>query len=176
MDLRSIKEFIKDTFKYILVVIVILLLIVYVITLNQIIGPSMNSTLNDGDLVIIDKIIYRLYDIKRNEIIAFKNKDTKLLVKRIIGLPGETIEYKNNILYINGVKYKEKFLDKNTQTDDFSLKNLGYDIIPDNMYLVLGDNRGNSMDSRTIGLINKSDIIGKIVIRFWPLNQIKIVK
>ena len=104
--------------------------------------------------------------------------DTKFLVKRVVGLPGETVEFKDNKLYINGKYYEEKYLGDDIVTDNFSLEELNYTTIPDDMYLVLGDNRGDSMDSRDsdVGLIPKKDIYGKVRFKIWPINEFKYVK
>lgn len=175
MDWLDIKEFLKDSAKYILTIIAVLFIVVYVVSVQQIMGPSMQPTLNNGDIVLLNKFQYRLFDVKRNQIIALNYKDTKYMVKRVIGLPGEKIEFKDNTLYINDKAFKESFI-KNVKTNDFSLADLGYDVIPQDMYLVLGDNRENSMDGRDFGLIKKKDIIGKASIRIWPLNNIKIIR
>ncbi|MDD2435794.1 MAG: signal peptidase I, partial [Bacilli bacterium] len=100
---------------------------------------------------------------------------SKYLIKRVIGLPGEKIEYKDNILYIDDEAYQEKITD-DLITDDFSLQDMGHEVIPEDMYLVFGDNRGDSLDSRSFGLIKKDDIIGKPFVRIWPLNQFNLVK
>lgn len=171
MDFRGIIEFFRDIFKYIIVIIVVFVLVLYVVTLQQVVGPSMNPNYHDGDVLVLSKIHYKIFSIKRNDVISFSYKNTKYLIKRVIGLPGETIEYKDNILYINGVSYKETIVD-DLVTEDFTLKDIsGYDVIPDNMYLVLGDNRGDSIDSRIIGLIDKSDIIGKAIFQVWPIAR-----
>lgn len=177
MDWLSIKEFIKDTFKYIVLVVVILVIAIYVVGLQQVVGPSMSPTLKNNDILILDKIIYRFKDVERGDVISLYYADTKYLIKRVIGLPGEYVEYKNNILYVNGKQIEESYLDGVT-TNDFSIKELGYDTIPEDMYLVLGDNREDSLDSRDpkVGLIKNSDILGKVRFRIWPLNKIKIVK
>ena len=94
------------------------------------------------------------------------------MIKRVIGLPGDTIEIKDNVLYVNGNIYEEEYLDEGLEYPDFFLSDLGYDTIPEDMYLVLGDNREDSLDSREIGLISKDNINGKIVLRIWPLNKI----
>ena len=94
------------------------------------------------------------------------------MIKRVIGLPGDTIEIKDNVLYVNGNIYEEEYLDEGLDYPDFFLSDLGYDTIPEDMYLVLGDNREDSLDSREIGLISKDNINGKIVLRIWPLNKI----
>lgn len=175
MDWLDIKEFLKDSAKYILTIILVLFIILYVVSIQQVVGSSMSPTLKSGDVVFLSKFQYRFFNVKRNEIISFNYEDTKYMVKRVIGLPGETIEYKDNTLYIDGKAYKEPFLEGVT-TEDFSLSDLGYEKIPNDMYLVLGDNRQNSMDSRSYGLISKKDIIGKAVLRIWPLNKLSLVR
>lgn len=170
MDLRDIKEFLKDALKYIIAIAVILIVAIYVVSFQEVIGPSMNNTLKSGDITVVNKLVFRLRNIKRNEIVSLK-KDDKIMVKRIIGLPGEHIEYKGNILYVDGKKISDS---RSSSTKDFKLESIGYDTIPKDMYLVLGDNRTNSSDSRTFGLVKKSDIIGKVNIRIYPFNKIKI--
>ncbi len=173
MDLRNITEFIKDASKYIIVIIFVLLFFIFVIGLQQVIGPSMNPTLNEGDIIITNKFIYRFKSIERNDVVVI-SQDEKYMIKRIVGLPGETVEYQNNDVLINGKAYKETFT--NSETEDFTIQDLGYDVIPEDMYLVLGDNRENSLDSRTFGLISKNQIIGKAWIKIWPISKMKIIK
>lgn len=170
MDLRGIKEFFKDTFKYIVVAVAVFLLFVFVIGLQQVVGPSMTPTLNEGSVIVVNKLSK---NVKRGTIIILSEGE-KYMVKRVIGLPGERIEYKNNILYINGIQYTEDYLNDTVVTEDFSLEAIGYSIIPEGMYFVLGDNREDSSDSRDYGLITKKQIIGKPLITIWPLNRIKI--
>ena len=178
MDWLDIKEFLSDTIKYIIFIVVILVIAVYVVGLQQIVGPSMTPTLRNGDIVILDKLSYRFSEIKRDDIVALYYADTKFLVKRVVGLPGETVEFKDNKLYINGKYYEEKYLGDDIVTDNFSLEELNYTTIPDDMSLVLGDNRGDSMDSRDsdVGLIPKKDIYGKVRFKIWPINEFKYVK
>lgn len=172
MDWLSIREFILDFIKLIIVIIVILLLMIYVVSITQVVGNSMSSTLENGDVLILNKFKYRFMDIERGDIISFEYDDTKYLIKRVIGLPGDTISISDNTLYINGELYVENYLDENLEYDDFSLSSLGYDTIPEDMYFVLGDNREDSLDSREIGLISKDEIIGKVSLRIWPLNKL----
>ncbi len=178
MDWLEIKEFIKDTLKYIIIIIVILIVAIYIIGLQQVVGSSMSPNLKSNDILILDKISYRLKDIKRGDIVSLYYADSKYLIKRVIGLPGEYLEFKDNNLYIDGNLIKEDYLNDDVVTDDFSISELGYDKIPSDMYLVLGDNRSDSLDSRDpkVGLIKRKDIIGKVRFRIWPLNKIKIVK
>ncbi|MDO5393010.1 MAG: signal peptidase I [Mycoplasmatota bacterium] len=176
MDFRDIKEFTIDMLKYIFTIFVVIFIIVYVATVQQVVGPSMQPTFANQDIVILNKLHYRFFDIKRFDVVSLNYSSTKYLIKRVIGLPGDKIEYRNNQLYINEKKVAEDFLKADVTTEDFSLKSLGYEEIPDDMYLVLGDNRENSLDSREIGLVKKKDILGKVNLRIWPINKIRYVK
>jgi len=173
MDWLDIKEFFRDAIKYIIIIVIILFIINFVFSVTQVVGNSMHPTLKDGEVLILNKFKYRFFDVKREDIISLKYADTKYLIKRIIGLPGENVEIRDNKLYINGNLYLEDYLSSDLNYEDFSLSDLNYDKIPDDMYLVLGDNREESLDSRKIGLIKKEDINGKISFRFWPLNKLK---
>ena len=174
MDFRELREFIKDFGSYIIVGVIVILLFIHVVAFIQVQGPSMQPTFTEGDLVFLSKIHYKINDVKRNEIIIFENNGVKNLIKRVIGLPGEKIEYKDNKLYINDKAYEEEYLGKDVVTYDFKTSDVGPEIIPDNCYLVLGDNRTNSQDSRELGCIKKEQIIGKVITRFWPINKFKI--
>lgn len=174
MDWLSIRELLWDTLKLVIVIVIILFLMVYVVSITQVVGSSMKSTLIDGDVLILSKANYRFFDIKRGDIISLDYEDTKYLIKRVIGLPGDSIKIIDNVLYINGEVYEEDYLDEGLDYPDFHLSDLGYDTIPEDMYLVLGDNREDSLDSRDIGLISKDSVNGKIVLRIWPINKISL--
>ena len=175
MDWLEIKEFLKDTIKIIILIIIVLFLIQYVFSITKVVGNSMYPTLKDEEVLILNKFKYRFSKVKRGDIISLKYADTKYLIKRVIGLPGENIYIKNSTLYINDEEFKESYISDDLKYTDFYLKDLGYETIPKDMYLVLGDNRVDSLDSREIGLINRKDINGKISLRFWPLNKIKFI-
>lgn len=169
MDWLDIKEFIKDFLKYIIFIFIVLIIAIYIIGLQQVVGDSMNPTLKNNDVVIIDKLTHNFITLKRGDIISFYYDNTKYLVKRIIGLPGETLVIKDNKIYINGEMISDYVAD--VAMDNFKLNEIGYEVIPKDMYFVLGDNRENSLDSRDyrVGLIKKDDVIGKKVIRLWPI-------
>lgn len=160
MDLRDIKEFIKDSLKYVLFIVAVLFVAIYVVGLQQIVGDSMNPTLTNNEVIIIDKLTPKFMDLKRGDIVSFYFDESKFLIKRIIGLPGEKLEIKNSKIIING-EIIEDYV--KAYTKDFKLSEIGYQKIPEDYYFVLGDNRTNSMDSRDyrVGLIHKKDIIGK---------------
>lgn len=166
------KKIIDELKSYVIIVIVVVLFRTFIATPVKVDGSSMDSTLKNNDILILNKLD-KSYD--RFDIVVIKYGKTKL-VKRVIGLPGENIEYKDNELYINGKKLEDKSI---SRTADFSLNDLyNKDKIPDGYYFVMGDNRANSLDSRSelVGLINKKDIIGTTRIRLFPFNKIGIVK
>ncbi len=171
MDWLNIREFLLDSIKFIIAITIFLILFLYVISITQVVGNSMSPTLKQEEVLVLNKLKYHISDVNRGDIISFAYTDTKYLIKRVIGLPGENVEFIDNKLYINGRIYDEIYLNDDVITNDFSIEKLGYDKIPNDMYFVLGDNRMNSLDSREIGLIKKSDIIGKISFRIWPITR-----
>ena len=154
----------KEILSYVIIIVIVLLIKHFIVTPIRVNGDSMNNTLKDKDIMILDKISYRFQDIKRFDIVVIK-KDKEYLIKRVIGLPGETVEYKNNKLYINNKNVAEKF--NHEETTDFILE----EKIPEGYYFVVGDNRPVSNDSRYIGLIKEEDILGKTSFVIFPFNR-----
>ena len=166
------KKFLKELYPYVIIVVVVVLFRTFIATPVRVNGDSMNSTLNNGEILVLNKLNKKY---KRFDVVVINKKvngsKTKL-VKRIIGLPGEKIEYKDNELYINDEKIEDVSL---SRTGNFTIKELySVEKIPDNYYFVMGDNRNNSSDSRDyrIGLIKKEEIIGTTRIRLFPFNKI----
>ena len=162
-------EFIKDIIGYIIVFVVVILLTVFVVSITTVVGDSMEGTVDDGNILLIEKVTPRFLNLKRFDIVVVKHKNPNYIVKRIIGLPGDRLSYKDNQLYINGKYVQEAFL-KNVITE-----NIDEIIIPDNEYFVLGDNRSNSVDSREFGTINKNQMEGRAIIKIWPIGEFKIL-
>lgn len=163
---------IKEIVPYILVILLALFIRAFIASPVRVNGTSMVDTLKEGDILILNKMNK---NYKRFDIVVINSNGTKI-IKRIIGLPGENIEYKNNSLYINNKYVKDVDVEP---TADFSLEELyGYKMIPEDYYFVMGDNRDGSSDSRDrrIGLIKKSDIKGKAKFRIWPFNHFGKVK
>lgn len=163
------KSALHDFIIYTLIIVFVILLRSFVVTPVQVSGSSMDTTLKDGQIMLLDKISYRFEEIKRFDIVVIKENDS-YIIKRVIGLPGEKLLYKDDVLYINDKETKENF--KNQKTEDFNIKDLGYEKIPNDCYFVLGDNRKVSLDSRLIGCIKKEDILGKANIVIFPFNNI----
>jgi len=159
----------KDIIDIIVIVIVVALIRTFLFTPAKVKGDSMNDTLIDKEVIIVNKIDYTLNEANRFEIVVFERENGEKLIKRVIGLPGEKVEYKNNVLYIN---------DKEVETPiDFEKTNdFIYEEVEDYAYFVLGDNRDNSVDSRAIGTISKDDIIGTVKLVLFPFNKLGFVK
>lgn len=157
---------IKELIPYILIITLVILIRTFIITPVRVDGPSMEDTLENGDILLLQKFNnnYQRFDI------VVLNYNNEKLVKRIIGLPGEKVAFIDNKLYINGKEVDEPFLTH--KTENFSMRDIGVDVIPSDSYFVVGDNRENSLDSRYIGLINKSDIDGVVVFRLFPLKTV----
>lgn len=130
---------------------------------------SMKPTLTEGDRIIVNKITYRFSKPQRGDIMVFKYpiNPKRDFIKRIIGLPGETILIKDSALYINENFIEQPFLPKGLKYPDF-----GPIKIAENQYFMMGDNRNNSEDSRFWGTLPKQNIIGKAMFIYWPVNRL----
>ena len=162
------KKIIQDLIPYVIIIIVVVLIRTFIVTPVRVDGSSMYPTLKNGEILILKKYDHS-YD--RFDIVVVKYRGERLF-KRIIGLPGEHIAYTDSKLYVNDKLVEEPFLPENLSFDDFDNILLGHNFIPDNYYLVVGDNRNNSTDSRVIGFISKDDILGVTNFRIFPFNKI----
>ena len=164
------KNIIKELLPYVLILGGVILIRTFIVTPVIVSGDSMKPNLHNGDLLLERKIGYNSTNIKRFDIVVIKDGKEEI-IKRIIGLPGEHISYKNNKLYVNDKLVQENYTHLNTK--DFNLEEIcTCSSIPEGKYLVLGDNRPISKESRSIGLIDEKDIVGKSVFRLWPITKI----
>jgi signal peptidase I len=135
-------------------------------------SESMMPTLAVHDRVLVNKLSYKLHDVHHGDIVVFKapeGSDPGIddLVKRVIGLPGETVSAHDGHVYVDGERVDESYLPDGVETSSFSAVTLK----PDH-YWVMGDNRDNSKDSRVFGPIEKHEIIGRVFFRIWPLSRL----
>ena len=151
-----------------------LLVKAYVVQQFQVSGDSMRMTLHDGDRVLVNKLSYRMHDPNRGDVVVLKTIESvgeRDLIKRVVALPGETVEYRSCVLYIDGKELVEPYLDPNVVTPT----NCGGDQppleVPKDAVYVLGDNRGGSKDSRDLGPIEYDDIIGRAFVVIWPAGD-----
>ncbi|MDE6052330.1 MAG: signal peptidase I [Lachnospiraceae bacterium] len=173
-----LKEILSISIYLLLVFCAAYIIVTYVGQRTQVSGSSMETTLSDGDHLIVDKISYRFDDPERFDIIVFPfqyDTDT-YYIKRIIGMPGETVQIDDSgNIYIDG-----EVLDENYGREVIQSPGRAGDPIQlgDDEYFVMGDNRNNSSDSRdpSVGNIHRRDIIGRAFIRIWPFSKFGILK
>lgn len=154
---------IKELIPYVVIILAVILIRVFIVTPVTVDGPSMNNTLFHGDIMVLNKMTKN--NIKRDDIVVFK-RGKERLIKRVIGLPGEKIKCVSGIIYINNEEYDNKYATGDTK--DFEEVTIGND-----SYFVMGDNRGNSLDSRYFGPIKKETILGTTDLIIFPFNHIK---
>ncbi len=134
---------------------------------------SMEPTLRVGDRVLVNKVSYRLHDVNRGDIIVFKRPPTAAaggiedLIKRVVALPGETVEAHDGRVFVDGEELEEPYLPDGTVTPDFA-----EDVVPPDHVFVLGDNRANSQASNVFGPVEEDLIVGRAFVRVWPLDDI----
>ena len=177
--MKSVLKEILSTSVYLLVVLLVTYVIVtFVGQRTEVVGSSMESTLSDGDNLIVDKITYRFKDPERYDIIVFPYQYEKntYYIKRIIGMPGETIRIdEQGVIFVNDEELKE-YYGKEIIIDPGIAKNEV--VLEKDEYFVMGDNRNNSTDSRDpmVGNIYKKDILGRAWLRIWPLHKFELLK
>ena len=175
--IKKIWNSIKD---YVYIVIAVVIIRTFLVTPAIVSGESMDNTLENNQIVIVNKIVYRVKDIKRFDIVVVKNeKYNDKIIKRVIGLPGDKLHYEvdensNCILYVNGEVVEETFLSDTAKK--FTCKN-NPDVceteitIPEGFYYVMGDNRDRSADSRVLGIFSKDEIFGRVKYRLTPFSK-----
>ena len=160
-----------------IVLAITFLIITFVGQRTHVSGESMENTLDDGDQLIVDKLTYRFHDPERFDIIVFpfRYKDNTYYIKRIIGLPGETVQIADGEIYINGEVLEESYGREVMQDAGMAAEPI---TLGDDEYFVLGDNRNYSSDSRdpSVALIHRKEIIGRAWLRIWPLDSFGILK
>ncbi|MBN2221618.1 MAG: signal peptidase I [Vallitaleaceae bacterium] len=153
----------------------VFLLTNFVIFPSQVDGSSMNPTLTHGDFLIIDRISKNFDRYERFDVVVFRHDEEKFYIKRIIGMPGESLSIENHLIYIDGKLLKEPYSFDEMTYDGYHQ----YPVeIPNGYYFVLGDNRNHSTDSRfnDVGLVAEEDLVGKGFLRIFPFQQIGIIE
>jgi len=165
-----LRAFFRDTLLIVVAAVVITLLIQTTVQKSSVIGYSMEPSLQDGQQLLINKVVYYFHEPERGDVIIlhppppYSPKATPF-IKRIIALPGDTVEIKNGAVYVNGSKLDEPYI-KEPPTYNFQQKK-----IPENEYFVLGDNRNNASDSHTGWTVPRQNIIGKAWLSIWPPSE-----
>lgn len=174
----------NETFEWIkslgVALVIVLVVRAFLFTPILVDGASMNTTLHDQDRMIVSKI----GEPERFDIVVFHANEKQDYIKRVIGLPGDKIEYRDDTLYVNGKAYKEPYLDEQKAqidgelTRSFRLEDtaVGQATVPEGHLFVMGDNRRNSTDSRIIGAVPMDQVVGTTNVVFYPLKDMKIIK
>ena len=180
-------RFLKNNAYIFITIALIIGIRLFLVTPVVVAGPSMMPTLNDQDKIVVNKLTPKVFGYDRFDVIVFQQDEASHYVKRIIGLPGDTVVYKNDVLYINGTEVDEPFLEEirssvkfGKLTGDFNFQELyQMDVIPEGKFFVLGDNRLNSSDSREpnyIGLVDIEEITGRANFIMYPMDHAKWIK
>ena len=177
---KVLKEFLNTAIYLLCVLGAVWLVITFVGQRTEVEGASMENTLHNGDNLIVDKLSYRFRDPERFDIIVFpfQYQTNTYYIKRIIGLPGETVQImEDGSIYINGEKMEESYGRAVIQPETIG-RAAEPIVLGEDEYFVMGDNRHNSSDSRTdiVGNIKREDIIGKAWLRIWPLSDFGVLK
>ena len=175
------KGIVKELFGWIVFIVVVVvasyLIVTFVGQRTEVSGSSMETTLSSGDQLIVDKISYRFRDPKRYDIVVFpyRYEENTYYIKRIIGLPGETVQIVDGMVYINGSPLNEHYGNEVIEDPGSAAEPI---TLGDDEYFVLGDNRNNSQDSRAsnVGLIHRDELLGRAWVRIWPLDLFGVIK
>ena len=170
------KKFFIEIAKFVMRVAVVVacafLIVTFVGQRTQVNGSSMETTLSDKDNLVVDKLSYKFSSPKRFEIVVFPHvgNDNKEVyyIKRVIGLPGETVQISNGTIYINDVPLEENYGCEVMRDGKMASSPIK---LADDEYFVLGDNRNHSSDSREFGAVNKDIIVGRAIFRIYPFNK-----
>jgi signal peptidase I len=172
---RSTRQIIEWTILIVAALVLALLIKAFLFQAFYIPSESMVPTLNKNDRVLVNKLSYKLHDVHRGDIVVFTappgEEDVKDLVKRVIGLPGEEVAFRDGVVYINRKPLDESYLPEGTITSQTC--NVPAQVtVPANSVWVMGDNRQASKDSRCFGAIPEKSIVGRVFFKMWPLGDI----
>ena len=149
-------------------------IVVFVVQPVKVEGTSMQPRLVDQERIFVNRFIYRFQNVRRGDVVVFwYPKDrSKSFIKRVLGIPGDEVEIRNGIVYVNGARISEPYLKREFQ-DYKSFRNA---IVPAGQYFVLGDHRNSSNDSRSWGFVTQNLIYGKAVFSYWPFSRVGVVE
>lgn len=175
----TVKSEIREYLEALVIAVVLALFIITFIAQSFLVqGSSMVPTLHDGERLLVDKLTWRFRQPRRGEIVVFKypSDPSRKFIKRIIGIPGDTILLKEGKVYVNGKLLEESYV--NGPTFGAFYRDWGPIEVKEGHYFVLGDNRTNSDDSRyeDVGLVARNLLVGRALLRYWPVSRVSIVQ
>ncbi|MFH2085807.1 MAG: signal peptidase I [bacterium] len=172
--LRNLWLFFLDFLETIVVSLAIFAVVyIFLFQPHQVDGRSMEPNFQNGEYILTDKVSYRIHPPKRGDVVVFHSPQDERIdfIKRIIGVPGDTVELKAGYVYSNGAKLEENYIsDPGAVLAGRFMRESTPVEVPPGQYLVMGDNRGHSSDSREWGLITSAEIVGRAFFRYWPVS------
>jgi signal peptidase I len=177
---KNVKKVIAEYFQIIFIFLIVFAIIYFFVgQLFEVVGNSMLPTFQDKEQLVAEKISINTSNMKRGDVIIFKNinENNRLLIKRIVGLPEESIRIQDGKVFINEEELSEDYLKDDTVTIGKRVLEEGLEYkIPEDSYVVMGDNREESNDSREWGYVKKENIVGKVVLVYYPLQNFRFIK
>jgi len=178
--LRIIWSFVLDFIETIVVSLAIFVLVyLFLFQPHQVDGRSMEPNFQNGEYILTDKVSYRLREPKRGEVVVFHSpQDEKVdFIKRIIAVPGDTVMVKGGYVYLNGTKLQEPYINDPGNVSPGKFLRDGVEVdVPSGQYIVMGDNRLHSSDSREWGFITPNEIVGRSFFRYWPFTVFGLIE
>lgn len=172
-DFEKRYRLVREVIETIVLTVLMFLIIRFAVQNFNIEGTSMEPSLHNQELILVDKWTYLFRPPARGDVIVFvaPPQPSQDYIKRVIGLPGDTITIQDTTVIVDGVTLNETYVDPNNQGNMYAGKPIQNRVIPPNHYFVLGDNRKGSSDSREWGFVPKKNIIGRAALVYWPLQQ-----
>lgn len=170
------KQIIEWFLSVLTAVVLVLIIKTFLFDTYRVDGSSMNETFQDGDRVIVNKLMNYFTDYTNGDVIVFNATQEDLHIKRIIGKPGDMVHVRDKTIFINDEVYEEPYIDHpfGARVNEYLVSDLNGEAIPEGQYIVLGDNRTNSRDSRHYGLVDRESIIGEVQVKVWPFSDFTI--
>jgi signal peptidase I len=182
--IQIIGGFFLDIIETVVVALSIFLIVyLFVMQPHQVNGMSMYPTFDHGEYLLTDKVSYKIGEPSRGDVVVFRAPEASQcpegtgcdFIKRIVGLPGDSVEITNNQIYVNGAALPEEYLPLDFLTRPGAYSSNGPITVPPGNYYVVGDNRDHSSDSRAWGPVPQDRIVGKVFFRYWPPNKMGLV-
>lgn len=177
--LRNLWLFFLDFLETIVVSLAIFAVVyIFLFQPHQVDGKSMEPNFQNGEYILTDKLSYRFHDPKRGDVVVFHSPQDERsdFIKRIIGVPGDTVRVEGGYVYLNDKKLEEGYINEPGDVLSGRFMREGLEIlVPESQYLVMGDNRGHSSDSREWGLVTSTGIVGRAFFRYWPVKAFGVV-
>lgn len=178
--LRNLWLFFLDFIETIVVSLAIFAIVyIFLFQPHQVDGRSMEPNFQNGEYILTDKMSYRLHEPKRGDVIVFHSPQDERVdfIKRIIGVPGDRVEVRDGHTYLNDVMLEENYINDPGQVQNGRFMHEGVVVdVPDGEYIVMGDNRLHSSDSREWGFVTRAEIVGRAFFRYWPISEFGLVK